>query len=101
MWAVLAHSEDAAAWWVFTRFRDRQLAVQGLSIEELAAPDTTWTHEVGALGASVQACLGSGRLISPGVDAVLNRMVTPPGAALAAAVEQDKPYAQGEITAFA
>lgn len=71
-------------------------------VDALDTPATSWAHQVGAQGASVEVDLGQGRRLRTGdVGAVLNRMTWPPLRLLAAAAPADAAYAHSELTAFA
>lgn len=102
-WIVLAHSTDDSALWAFQRLRARaQRPVELVLAEALDTPITSWAHEVGARGASVELDLGEGRrLRTSDACAVLNRLTWPPMRLLADAAPTDTAYAHSELTAFA
>jgi hypothetical protein len=99
---VLAHAGDASAHWAATRLRERGASpVEEVLVESLGAA-TTWQHELGVDGATTEIGLLDGRHLRTGeVTSVLNRMLQPPLAAVAAAIPGDADYARGELTAFA
>jgi hypothetical protein len=99
---VLAHATDVSARWADGRLRARSREkVEFVAVEALAAA-TTWRHELGADGVTTEISLRDGRRLRTGeVTSVLNRMLQPPLAAVAAAVPGDADYARSELTAFA
>lgn len=103
MWIVLAHSTDESALWAFQRLRARsRRPVELVLVEALDTPVTSWAHEVGEDGASIEVHLGDGRRLGTGeACAVLNRLTWPPMGLLAAASPADAAYAHSELTAFA
>jgi hypothetical protein len=100
---VLAHQADASAHWAAERLRARsRAAVELVLIESLGAAATWWRHELAADGVSTDIRLADGRRLQTGtVRSVLNRMLQPPLAQTAAAVQGDADYARNELTAFA
>lgn len=102
MLVVLAHAGDASAHWAAARLRERGAGpVEEVLVESLGAA-TTWRHELGADGAATEIRLLDGRRLRTGeVTSVLNRMLQPPLAAVAAAIPGDADYARSELTAFA
>ena len=100
---VLAHMHDSSAHWVAERLRARSAGpVELVLVESLGAQDVRWRHELGADGVATDVRLLDGRRLTTGaVAAVLNRMLEPPLAMVAAAVDGDGDYARSELTAFA
>jgi hypothetical protein len=99
---VLCHSYDASALWAFERLRARGRRVELVLVESLGSDGTSWRHELGGDRASTEIGLGDGRRLRSGeVTAVLNRMLQPPPAPVAAAVPDDAEYVRNELTAFA
>jgi hypothetical protein len=102
-WLVLCSAADRSALWVYERLRARGRApVSLLLIEDLGAGAVRWEHRVGTAGAATTITTADGRTLrSTDVEAVLNRMASPPLAALAAAEPDDLDYARNELSAFA
>ena len=100
---VLCHRSDASAHWAFERLRARSRErVELVLVEALSAATTGWRHELGADDARTDIRCDDGRRLRTGeTTSVLNRMLQPPAAAAAAAVEGDADYARSELTAFA
>jgi hypothetical protein len=99
---VLAHAADVSARWAEGRLRARSRdQVEFVPVEALGAA-TTWRHELGADDPRTDITLADGRDVRTGrVTAVLNRMLQPPLAPVAAAVPGDASYVRSELTAFA
>lgn len=103
MLVVLCHGSDASALWVHERLRARSRAqVELVLIESLSFARTSWRHEIGSRDARTEIRLPDGRRLASGdATAVLNRMLQPPAAVIAAAEPEDAEYARNELTAFA
>jgi hypothetical protein len=103
-WLVLCSAADASAVWAYERLRARGRAPVGLLfVEALAGSAVRWEHRVGAGGAATVTLTTAEGLVVRGADlgAVLNRVASPPLAALAAAADEDREYARNELSAFA
>ena len=102
-WLVLCSAADRSALWVCERLRARGRApVSLLLVEDLGAGAVRWEHRVGAAGAATTITTADGRTLrSADIGAVLNRVASPPLAALAAADPDDRDYAHNELSAFA
>ena len=71
-------------------------------VEALGAGATRWRHQLAERRARTEIRLADGRRLRSGeIDAVLNRMLQPPLAALPYAEADDEEYARNELTAFA
>lgn len=100
---VLSHGADVSARWAYEGLRARSSGpVELVLVELLGAAPTTWRHELGADGPLTDIQLADGRRLCSGeVTSVLNRMLQPPSALVAAAVPGDADYARSELTSFA
>jgi hypothetical protein len=103
-WLVLCSAADASAVWAYERLRARGRAPVGLLfVEALAGAAVRWEHRVGADGAATVTLTTADGLVVRGADlgAVLNRVASPPLAAVAAAADEDRDYVRSELSAFA
>jgi hypothetical protein len=99
---VLAHGTDLSARWAAERLRARGWGRVELVLVESLGAATTWRHELGTGGACTDVGLADGRRLRTGeITSVLNRMLQPPLAPVAAAVPEDAEYVRNELTAFA
>lgn len=103
MLVVVAHLYDVSAQWAAERLRARSgRRVELVLVEALGGADMGWRQELGDGGVRTVIRLADGPRLETGkVTAVLNRMLEPPVAMLAAAVDGDDAYARSELTSFA
>jgi len=97
---VLSEGFDHAAFWAVDRFRERSIAVDVVTGEDLAAAEC-WDHRLGAAGASISIQLRDGRrVVGDATAGVLNRLSYLPNAWLQRIGGPDRDYALQEMYAL-
>jgi hypothetical protein len=97
---VLCEGFDHAAFWAAGRFRERGIAVDVVTGEDLAAAEC-WDHRLGTAGFSISIQLRDGRrLVGDDTRGVLNRLSYLPNALLQQIGGSDRDYALQEMYAL-
>jgi hypothetical protein len=101
MFLILCTNEDISAHWAFQGLQQRGLAPVELITADHLAYGRVWEHRVGAATPSIRFTLPDGRTVcSTQVSGVLNRLLSAPQDLIRCAQQDDRDYAQQELSSF-